>query len=795
MVDLDSREREERLRAAEPSVRERVLSLLRADERADEDLERFETGVAEIVRGNTPENADRADPLNLAGTTFSHFRVIEYLASGGMGAIYSAQDTRLNRAVALKFPLPYNAPDGKMKARFLREAQAAGALDHINLCPVHEAGESEKGLFIAMPLYQGTTLRQRLWDGGAMPVKAALAIARQIAAGLSYAHTAGIVHRDLKPGNVMLLPDGLVKILDFGLAKATDVSQTKSGVTLGTVSYMAPEQVRGQTVDARADLWALGVILYEMLTGKRPFAGEHDVSIANAILHDEPEKPSALRGDLPRLLGDVVLSLLEKDPRHRYQSASNLSLDLEAIERGVSPSFRPPARSAATKWVVRHRAAVLSGAVIVAATIALAAPRVSAVLNKPTDNPDAYRFYIIGRDYEQRESMAAAESLYHRALALDSGFALARARLAVVYAQCWSGGSRDCYRRNIDDTRANRLELIKSEAQKALRLKPGLAEGHFALGLYWEQRELPDSALAEYSRARRKMARAGELHAATGRAYRTKGMWKEAITRFERAIAMDPRDANSMADLATTYSRLREYEKSVELWNRYLAVAPDAYQGMAIKGNVYLRWHGTVDSLEAIFARLPSDLQKRSYTTRVLIARIRNRPLDALRAIDEAPARGPDDPAAINSRPLQRAHVYLDMGDSTRARIHYDSALRQLAVMATRRKGDFRIHTALGLAYAGLGREAAAVRSADRAMRLMPVSRSVPLGTTALRGAAEVFAQLPSQHGRAIEILDQLLQMPAGREASVPLLRIEPAWRPLRSEPRFQQLLSRYSAR
>jgi tetratricopeptide (TPR) repeat protein len=213
---------------------------------------------------------------------------------------------------------------------------------------------------------------------------------------------------------------------------------------------------------------------------------------------------------------------------------------------------------------------------------------------------------------------------------------------------------------------------------------------------------------------------------------------------------------------------------------------PDNYQGWVILGNVYLRWLGTVDSLASIFKRLPSDFRARSITTQVLIARLQNRPADALSALDKAPPR---------IRRLLQAQVLMDMGDSSRARFYFDTARIELERLVAREPDDFQRHIDLGLAYAGLGRIADAKRSADRAMQLMPPSRTVPSGTTAMRGAAEIFAQIPQYHQNAIAILDQLMQMPAGREASVAMLRVHPDWRPLRSEPAFQALIAKYSSR
>ena len=328
LVELDATERVgrlARLAIENPELHRALESLLQADENADAHLAPIDGAV---LLGS----ARRFDPLGLAGRTVSHFHLHEALGAGGMGVVYRADDMRLGRPVALKFLLPHYNLDAAAKARFLREAHAAAVLDHPNLCTVYEVGTSDEGwLFMALALYRGETLGARLRRQGHLAVREAIEIARQIAEGLQAAHAAGIVHRDMKPANVMLLPDDTVRILDFGLAKARDHSLSTISVRFGTVSYMSPEQIRADNLDGRADLWALGVVLYEMLTGRKPFRGDEKVSIADAILYDRPEPPSSYRRDLSEALEGIVLRLLQQDRTKRHATAEALLRDLDRI--------------------------------------------------------------------------------------------------------------------------------------------------------------------------------------------------------------------------------------------------------------------------------------------------------------------------------------------------------------------------------------------------------------------------------------------------------------------------------
>ena len=241
-----------------------------------------------------------------------------------MGVIYAAEDTHLKRTVVLKFIAPDLTRDADARDRFMQEAEAASALDHPNICTIYDVDTATDGqLFIAMAYYDGETLKARL-GRGPIAVAVALDIAVQIARGLEKAHQAGIVHRDIKPANLMITRDGLVKILDFGVAKLRDrTSLTRTGITLGTVAYMAPEQLRAGAADARADLWSLGVVLYEMLTGRLPFAADRDLAVIHNIVNETPTPAARLRPDIPPGVAATVDRLMAKDPNQRYQTAAD----------------------------------------------------------------------------------------------------------------------------------------------------------------------------------------------------------------------------------------------------------------------------------------------------------------------------------------------------------------------------------------------------------------------------------------------------------------------------------------
>ncbi|HEX6648031.1 MAG TPA: protein kinase, partial [Pyrinomonadaceae bacterium] len=322
-------------------LRDEVLSLLKAHAQAATFMERSAMKVAAAALA---QDSNLTTSFSLIGKELANYEIEKLLGSGGMGEVYLARDTKLKRLVALKI-LPFHfVADVERSTRFRMEARALSSLNHPNLITVYEVGEADGLHFIATEFVEGHTLsslRQKL------SLRELLAIVAQVAEALSAAHQAGIIHRDIKPDNVMVRPDGYVKVLDFGLVKLTEVAASKTsqelartqlGVAMGTLAYMSPEQSTGESIDHRTDIWSLGVVLYELVTGKKPFTGNNRQETVNAILSSEADPASSIDATLPADLDLILQKALEKDRELRYQTASDFRADIRRLLRMIDSS-------------------------------------------------------------------------------------------------------------------------------------------------------------------------------------------------------------------------------------------------------------------------------------------------------------------------------------------------------------------------------------------------------------------------------------------------------------------------
>lgn len=347
-----------------PSLRAEVLSLLHHADSGDALL-----NSAAVPAGSYDSISDAsAGSLDaLVGRTLGNYRIEARVGTGGMGVVYRASDTRLDRPVALKFIGPALSTDPMVRERFLVEARAAAGLDHPNLCTVHEVSETEDGaLFISMAYYEGETLKERL-ARGPFPIGEAVEAVTQIARGVSAAHARGIVHRDIKPSNVLVTDEGVAKVLDFGVAKTGDSTLTGPGAAVGTTAYMSPEQFRGAAADFRSDVWSLGVVLYELLAGRRPFHGDTPAGTLHAVLYEDPVPIEALRPAVPTALAAVVRRALARDPGRRPQTADELIAALEAAMENSGRQGLPRGRRNRHRLGERRAAAI--GMTALAATV------------------------------------------------------------------------------------------------------------------------------------------------------------------------------------------------------------------------------------------------------------------------------------------------------------------------------------------------------------------------------------------------------------------------------------------
>lgn len=729
----------------------------------------------------------------MIGRSLRQYEITRRLGHGGMGEVWLARDRTLERDVALKL-LPADDVDAATrKERFFREARAASALNHPNIITIYEINSDQGIDFIAMEYVDGRTLAVMLHQG-AMAIDLIQRFAMQIAEAVGRAHRAGIVHRDLKPGNIMVTNDGLVKVLDFGLAKvvhtadapatdaATQVALTRTGTSVGTLGYMSPEQAIGDRVDARSDVFSFGVILYEMLAGRLPFSGRTLSEVLRELHFSDPPPLESLRADVPEPLRSIVIKAIEKKPDARFANMGEVAIALSggaapnaptiAVTAPVMPILVPPTRP-------YRRLAFAGMAIIVIAGLAGAATW-RARFHSPaiaTATTPAAGAEPSGSAYELTQSAAAllvrhdrdgnadrAIALLERALAQEPGSAIAHAHLATAYL-----------RKQLTTPDPQWMKLARQNAQRAISLNPDLAAGRSAMGfVHFHSGERAESA-TEFRRAADLDPLNPLPHMGIGMNLSAQNQDGDADTAFRRAIEVGPQDWRVHAEYALFFYQRARFDEAVARWEHALKLTPDNVILLRNLGGAYF----SVGRYDEAASTLQRALEVRPvaaiYTNLGTLRFYQGRYTDAVAAFEKAVELG-----AGNSL------YWGNLGDGYRrapgrrddAPAAYRRAIELIDQQIARAGGDANIDSRRAMYLVHLGSRDEALATVEGIMRQPNLTAQVLFRVTIVFEAA-------GSRDRALAALERAVN------AGYPVkdLTTEPELTALRADARYQRLI------